>query len=110
MATDTKQYCPTRSTPQTVTPKITKKMLVLIGEQKLKSKKLPWRTAIELEISNFNILNALREDYVALQLDPQNYYKVGSYQTSGYHLPRKNWATLNRIRKGHGKCGYLMHK
>lgn len=26
------------------------------------------------------------------------------------NLPRYTWSTLNRLRTGHGRCGYLLHK
>ena len=28
----------------------------------------------------------------------------------GFELPRRTWCNINRIRTGHGRCNYLLHK
>lgn len=85
-------------------------VIIFSAAQILNSTFTTLETTIELDTSNFNILNAWWEDCIASQLYRQNYYKVGSYRITGCHLSRKKSATLNRIWSGYEKCRFLMHK
>ncbi|KAL1123166.1 hypothetical protein AAG570_002253 [Ranatra chinensis] len=33
-----------------------------------------------------------------------------THEPSGFHLPRKSWSALNRVRTENGRCAYAMHK
>jgi len=74
---------------------------------RLKSRKPTWRTAIELNTSNFDLQQAWKTEWSSFDI-------IQSYSIArnipGHDLPRKHWSALNHVRIGHGSCGFLMHK
>jgi len=77
------------------------------GTPRLKSRKLPRRTAIELNTSNFDLQHAWKTEWLSFNLGQS--YSVAR-NIPRHELPRKYWSALNRIRTGHGRCGFLIRK
>lgn len=52
-----------------------------------------------------------RDSWVPSDLPPNGHLVTDPTQkVPGFDLPRKHWTTMNRIRSGHGRCNYLLHK
>lgn len=82
----------------------------LLNSPRLKSRNPPCKSAIVLHNTNFNVNETWKNEWAASKLDVQKYLKEPTDKPPGHNLPRKEWTTLNRIRTGHGRFGYLMHK
>lgn len=79
--------------------------------QRLKSRKPPIVTAIDLYHKGFNP----KEAWKLLWLDtgtnsPLFNFDTHQSNTPEFTLPRKIWCNLNRLRTGHGNCNYMLHK
>ena len=79
--------------------------------KRLKSRKPPIVTAIELHHDDFNP----KETWNSLWLDsgtnsPLFNFDTHQHNTSEFLLPRKIWCNLNRLRTGHGNCNDMLFK
>lgn len=77
---------------------------------RLKSRSPSWRAALTLEESGFSITNAWSHQWQQSSVPNQHLVTLPHVQPPGFHLPRRQWRTLNRIRVNQGRCGYTLHK
>lgn len=77
---------------------------------RLVSRKPSLKTAIILDETGFQAINHWREEWHNSNIDHNNLIADPSVRVPGFSLQRKEWVTLNRIRTGHGRCAYHMHK
>lgn len=82
----------------------------LIVFTRLKSRNPPVKTAQELLSQNYNGVEIWRTDWRNRAHPRWHTLFESPKHPAGFHLPRKTWVTLNRIRTGHGRCGSLMHR
>lgn len=85
-------------------------MMLQTPNQRLKSRSPPVEYARTLISFGFDSAEEWRKEWASftapnmkLLCDPNN-------GVLGINLPRCTWSTLNRLRTGHGRCGYLLNK
>lgn len=74
----------------------------------LRSRKAPWRQAAQYQILGYDLQDEWSNNY-----RPEHSVIPVTNHTSqqpGFHLPRRQWTALNRLRTGHGCCGDMLHK
>ncbi|XP_061710691.1 uncharacterized protein LOC133520334 [Cydia pomonella] len=77
--------------------------------QRLVSRNPP--CAIAPSLSNFNILDRWKDEWSTATVGKDDLYLPDpTKKPKGFHLPRKIWCRLNRLRTGHGRCNYFQHK
>ena len=75
---------------------------------RLKSRKTPWA---DLEsINSFDMASAWRQQWHKHPPNNAHLIEDPTRKVEGFHLPREAWTKLNRIRTGHGRCGYSLKK
>lgn len=79
--------------------------------RRLKSCKPPWETAIKLNTAKYDAVQCWKDEWEKSELSNSSLIiKNPTNKQPGFNLPRRIWATLNRLRTGHGRVGYFMHK
>lgn len=78
--------------------------------QRLKSRKPPWRTAISLASTSFNVNKSWNTLWEQSSVANKHLIENPAIRLKGFHLPRRQWRIMNRIRTGQGRCGLLLHK
>jgi len=79
-------------------------------ENKLKYRKPPWLTAENLIHENFCGRQAWNDEWTKALVTNKDLVTKPEQYMEGMLLPRKHWATINRIRTGQGRCGSLLNK
>jgi len=77
---------------------------------RLKSRKPPWITVQHLILTNFISTAEWRTAWNNLTLENADLVVNPTQPLESFKLPRQEWVSLNRIRTGHGRCGYFMHQ
>jgi hypothetical protein len=85
-------------------------MLCNTPQIRLKSRKPPWIAGQHLILTNFNSTTEWRTAWNNLSLENADLVVNPTQLLEGFKLPRQEWVSLNRIRIGHGRCGYSMHQ
>lgn len=80
------------------------------GRKRLKSRRDPIRTAIELDESNFQPRSVWENNWQ--KQSPAAWRNIFNTEAppSGFNLPRGSWRTLNRVRTNHGRCNDSLYK
>ncbi|KAL1117882.1 hypothetical protein AAG570_004195 [Ranatra chinensis] len=65
------------------------------------------RTAIAAMDEEFSLIGSWQQEWFAKQNISTPYI---THEPPGFHLPRKSWLELNRVRAQRGRCAYAMHK
>jgi len=63
-----------------------------------------------LILTNLNPTTEWRTVWNNLILENADLVINPTQSLEGFKLPRQEWVSLNRIRTGHGRCGYSMHQ
>ncbi|KAL1132816.1 hypothetical protein AAG570_010768 [Ranatra chinensis] len=74
---------------------------------RLISRKPPTGTAIAAIDEEFSLIGTWQQEWSAKQ---NISIPCITHEPPGFHLPRKSWSALNRVRTEHGRCAYAMHK
>lgn len=82
----------------------------LIRSHRLVSRKPSLTAAASIDQDQFNAMDVWYNEWHNDNSDSNNLIDDPSIRVPGFHFPRKEWVTLNRMRTGHGRCGYHMHK
>ena len=77
---------------------------------RLKSRKPSWILGGRLVGEGFSAAQAWQDEWNSQNPDHRKLVQDPTMRQPGFDLPRKLWASLNRIRTGHGRCGHLLHK
>jgi len=81
-----------------------------LSTRRLKSRKPPWETAIKLNTAKYDAVQCWKDEWEKSELSNSSLIKNPINKQPGFNLPRRIWTTLNRLRTGHGRVGYFMHK
>lgn len=78
--------------------------------KRLKSRKPFW--AEEYLHGHFNIKDKWKQNWLSVRNTLANGHLVSdpNEEVPGFHLPRRAWMILNRLRTGHGRCNSMLHK
>ncbi|KAL1122101.1 hypothetical protein AAG570_003507, partial [Ranatra chinensis] len=77
------------------------------NQSRLISRKPPTSTVIAAMDEVFSLIGSWQQEWSAKQ---NISIPCIIYEPPGFHLPRKSWSALNRVRTEHGRCACAMHK
>jgi len=85
-------------------------MMLQASNQRLKSRSPPVESARKLISFGFDSAEGWRKERASFTAPNRKLLCDPNNGVLGMNLPRCIWSTLNRLRTGHGRRGYLLHK
>lgn len=77
---------------------------------RLTSRRPFWTEGAMLDAAEFSAIEEWRALWTNTNVTNSTLIQDPTLRPPGFNLPRKKWSALNRLRTGHGRCRYFMHR